>query len=264
MVAMAGIVSAAVIVDEDFSYADGLAAGATMTGTGLTGTFTETWGNANFSGGAIQQVGEAKVSVSNPITDDIGSGTEFWVSYRYQQNGWAWPAAAGAGLGFGSQTYRGAFFKLAEDGTQGDGPDWQTAVPQVQLGDWIYKSTNDVLFTTDVTTDSDLFIIGKVVLSATPHISMAVYDWDSKPTSEASIVWNIDVDYGGANLGQVSEDYTILAMSGSGHAAGGVKFDDVLQGDTATDIGVIPEPATLGLVATFAGMALFIRRRLMM
>ena len=262
--ATAGIVSAAVIVDEDFAYTDGAAAEvAVNAGTGLTGNFTEGWGNATYSGGAVQQVGSATVTVSNPITDNIGSGREFWVSYRYQQNGHAWPAASGAGIGFGSETYRGAFFQIAEDGTTGDGPDWQTAVARVQLGDWGFKSSN-VLFTTDTTTDSDLLILGKVVLDATPHISMAIYDWDNQPASEAAIVWEIDMDYGGTWADSASEDYSKLVLAGSGQAASGAKYDDILLGDTAADVGVIPEPATLGLVAMVGGGVLFIRRRLMM
>ena len=265
MVAMAGIVSAAVIVDEDFSYADGTMANAAVNaGTGLTGTFAESWGSGAFSGGAATSMGSMTATVSNPITDNIGSGREFWVSYRYQQNGYAYPAGgAGAGLGFGEFTYRGAFFKIADDGIQsGNGFDYQEAVATVQLGDWSYKSTT-VLFETGTSANQDLFIIGKVVLDTTPHISMAVYDWANKPTSEASIVWDIDVDYGGGWADSASGDYGLLVMNQSGQA-NDVKFDNTLLGDTAADIGVIPEPATLGLVATFAGMALFIRRRLMM
>jgi len=61
----------------------------------------------------------------------------------------------------------------------------------------------------------------------------------------------------GANASQNGKSLGILVFDSNGVAGGQVAIDNI-------SVSVIPEPATLGLVAAFGGGIIFIRRRIMM
>lgn len=239
---LVGTISAAVLVDETFRYENRPVANlAVNSDTGLSGSYAPNSTATISDGGFTGQAGFTTVNLANPIRHKVGSDKELWLSYRHQQNGREFPLGGnGAGVGVGFETYTGAFFSISDslDGT------WVKGVASARLGQKMITSER-ILF--DIPVDGcqqDYLIIGRVTFGTVPHISMAIYNWGDGPSSETDIVWEIDADIAGIN-DEINRDYKKLLFCQSGENPD-MKFDNVLIGDTAPDVGI--GTRTLGII----------------
>ena len=244
-VAVAGAASAAIHIDEAFNYPDGPISEimGLHTGAGLTGVFTDAgWNSLSGvidAGGITGQDGPAIANTLSSIPHVVGDNSVVWMSYRCKMNGSSSTAGGVLGITYGPESYRGIGLKLGPvlDDT------WKKWSPSVSFGQTQFDSTNAVVdLSTPEGPDADLFLIAKAIFSDPPHISCAVYDSSNIPTTEASIVWDIEEDVTNHN-GRADGDYGLLVISQTTQASVPTKYDNILVGDSFADVdGVYPPP----------------------
>jgi len=104
-----------------------------------------------------------------------------------------------------------------------------------------------------------------LTLSSPPTISSGVttsYVMTLDASDSDNVLLSINIAGGALEL----DEYNAGTLAGLGIAGVGFSADKGNAGGTieSFELSVVPEPATLGLVATFGGGILFLRRRLMM
>jgi len=265
--AIAGSASAAVIASQDF---DG---GATGTGGWSYGAGLDTTGDATTIGTGIENGTATLNSTIDYGFDNFGSSSAgagtLWISYRLTMpthSQWLGNSIDQAGFLRSGASTDMIGFKANTDA----GGNWGDYHYYISIGGTGYQDTSGDVFTYDQNTD--LFVFGKFVYEANGDrtFSMSSVDWADRATAtEADLASGYSASWVDPHTGDFNgnTDREIDSLSftlNQPDAAASVTMDDIIAGDTALDVGVIPEPGTLSLMATLAGAMLFIRRRLMM
>jgi hypothetical protein len=286
LVCMAGIQSqASLAVYEGFDYTAGDTISAvTGTGTGWNGSWTEdgsgaqpakavtglTFGSVPVVGGAAQRTNKSglnamnrEVSLSSSIS--LASGSEMFFSVLMDPGSAAGGNKANTygtltfgttGLDDGSGTSAapikagGDAFGVSFGGTGGNTTDWGFLMVQgvTYSGGTLTENVSDRLTVGDTT----LMIVGKVEWNTGTAGAdvISLYNVTDPDAALPTAFSSMEVDL---------NEYALTTVGiGDGQTA---IFDEIKMGSTLSD--VIPEPATLGLVAAFGGAVLFIRRRFM-
>ena len=265
--AISGSASAAVIANQDF---DG---GATGTGA-WTYNNVDTTGDATVTGAGAGS-GMATLNSTLDYGYKYGSGKEgiAWVSYRLIK-----PASSqwsgnhnmiGGGFLRSSDVNSGDMIGFAQYESAGNPGDYGGLTYRITIGgNHAFEATTSVATYAD---DVDLYVVGKLDYKANGDRTfyMTSIDWADRATlTEADVTSDFSATWLSPGTGwEPSEERQIDTLRfdlSNADASKTTTLDSLIAGDTALDVGVIPEPATLSLIATFAGAVLFIRRRLMM
>ncbi len=240
LVLLASGAQAAIIAQEGFSYDDGALTGNNG-GTGFASGWTTAFGTGNNVAGGVA---EAQGSGGNYryLESALGDSGEVWFSIDF---GTSTDQATFAGLSLFADA-SGEYTTRTERVLIGDrsGADvWGIAIPS---GDYSNSSAS----TTGLKTG-----VGRITLGTADNSSIDMWI-GTDAVSAVDVSGTADASLSGLELHDVNR---IRLAAG----ADTYSYDNLILGDTYTDVGAIPEPATLGLVGAFGGAVLFIRRRFM-
>ena len=227
---LTGIASAAVIAQEDFTY--------TPDGTGLLGedggSGFDTAYTASGTGTSITvTTGVATTTAAHngnfrSLTNNLGSSGELWVSIDMGDS---------AGTTYGGLSFFNGTAEPLYIGMQGG--TWRLALPSTTGPD---SGVSFSGFKTGV---------AKITLGAgaTGTVSLWVGD---------NAIDVVDVS------GDADTTVTGFALTGADkirlQGGAGISFDNLIMGDTYQDVGAVPEPATMSLLA-LGGIAMLRRRK---
>ncbi len=267
--ALAGTSSASLLVYEGFNYAAGtdLTNGTLNAGTGLSGAWVTTdpdagnyqvtsdttaWGTLPQTGNRLHRISTGGVeAISRGVTADLDQASELWFSVLHDADATTQFAIGGSSFADGSSG-SGNLASVPGFGFRATGNDTGTMGAQI----WGNDGTRTANGATTDFGDGLLFLVGRVQFNA------------GVGGEDILSLYNVGTDLvlGTAfSTAQADVDETALnTLTMSSNRGPG--FDEIRLGTTMEDVGVtvIPEPATLGLVAAFGGGILFIRRRFLM
>ncbi|RKX47488.1 MAG: hypothetical protein DRP64_00875 [Verrucomicrobia bacterium] len=244
-VAIAGTASAALIASQDFEG-------------GETGTSGWTYG-ANLStanGYAETTLPGTAAGTSVGTLSSAETGSAGWLSYRFTMAAHSqWSGGSKNIIGFGSQWSGGT----EEIGFYATGtPNWG----DYHLGAAVAGTStvdSNVAFAYNETVD--LFVVGAFIYSGgNVSMYMSVVDWADRATqTEANVLAGFSVTTGQTRNGGLDELFFNIEQ-GDANTSTPTTLDNILAGTTFDDVGVIPEPATLGMFGLGALLTLMVRR----
>ncbi|MEI6892813.1 MAG: PEP-CTERM sorting domain-containing protein [Pontiella sp.] len=230
---------AAIIAQDDFSYADGA-----LTGQSGGSGFSDAWSTAFGTGNHIESgVAQSQGTGGNirTLNSEWGSSGTVWFTFDF-------------GTSVDQNTFAGLSFFADTNGDVG-------RTERVLIGDrsgadvWGIAFPSGGFSNSSLSTEGYKTGVGRITLGASATSSIDL--WVGANAVDA-------VDISGASdatlTGLQLEDVTQVRFAAG---ADTYSYDNFILGDTYTDVGAIPEPATLGLLGVFGGGLLFIRRRFM-
>ena len=258
--AVAGTASASILASEDFDGGSvnisSWAYGSNLDTSGGNASLTALGSNAGNSVGTLNTA----INTGSGLT---GSAGDVWVSYRFTMaahSQWIGGSQNRTGIDRDwSGTHDQIGFKTGGD----DGSSYGDYHMAIWAADGTTShDTNPANKVISYNQNEDLFVVGlfRYNVGGSADFYMTTANWGSSVT-EADVLGGFSMSVASAAAGPGHLIFDIEQPDG---AAGAITQDNIIYGTTSADVGVIPEPATLGMVAMVGGGVLFIRRRLMM
>ncbi|MBX2850362.1 MAG: PEP-CTERM sorting domain-containing protein [Phycisphaeraceae bacterium] len=238
-----------VIASDDFnSYSDGNLVGQGVAGSGWAGGWINGpggVGDKTVAGGAVQIVG-SNSGAFRELATPFGTSQTIWISFDFH---FTPPGNAGT-----VNTFGGLSLFV---GTAGSGE-------KTLLGDafkkdvWGISSPGGLFENTSVSVfDAARTAVARITINdgSADVVDLWVGDNDTDPVDvSGGPLASLDQKNGSTPYDFAGVDHIRL---GSGAAS---QFDNIILGDTAADVGAVPEPGSLALLG-LGGLALIRRRR---